>query len=809
MLPGPAGRPGPAVLHRVRVLRPRRPRHRRSLARLGPQGARAGARGLPSTLDGSGRVTRSAALALRRRRGDDAARDAIRTRARRDAVRRGGRGTGKTTALVDRIVALGAIDGRSPMRRDRGDHVHREGGGRAARPGAAGARAARRRRPDGPCTRALDELDAAAICTLHAFAQRILTEFPIEAGLPPRIEVLDEIVVAASRSTRAGAGSSTSCSTTPSSSRPSLARRSRPACASSTCARSPRRSTTTGTCSTASPAPPELPALDGRRLARRARRGLRDARDHCVDADDKLLDAPRRVRGVRRPRCATRVDDADRIELLRRREAVVQGRQRRPQGLAGAATSTDAARAHRRSSAEQRARRLLGSVERGDPPLRRVALAEFTRDDVAARRAAGRAGVPRPARARALAAARPRARPGRAARLRERYQRLLIDEFQDTDPIQIELAALLGVRRIPTRRDASVGRRRRRPGSPVLRRRPEAVDLPVPARRHRARSSRPATRFADRARCCSRATSAPSAPCSAWVNHVFGELIQPDPGSQPEYHALEAHARRRPRRARRDAARCRAARRRARRRSRCASARPPTSSRDDPRCDRRALVTSRDGDDVAAGAARRHLHPAPGAHVARLPRDARSTPRASRTAPRRARSSTAAARSATCSCVLRASTTRATSSRWSTRAALAAVRLRRRRPLHVPRRARRPVGPHPSAARDAPGRTIRSPRRCAYLAALHARALVAGAERAARAHRARTGTCSRSARPPGRFRDIARRIRFVVDQARAFGDATRRHAARLPGVGDAAKAPKARGSSRRCCPRPTTTRCGS
>ena len=29
--------------------------------------------------------------------------------------------------------------------------------------------------------------------TLHAFAQRLLTEHPIEAGLPPRIEVLDDI----------------------------------------------------------------------------------------------------------------------------------------------------------------------------------------------------------------------------------------------------------------------------------------------------------------------------------------------------------------------------------------------------------------------------------------------------------------------------------------------------------------------------------------------------------------------------------------------------------------------------------------
>ena len=33
---------------------------------------------------------------------------------------------------------------------------------------------------------------------------------------------------------------------------------------------------------------------------------------------------------------------------------------------------------------------------------------------------------------------------GARARLWERYQRILIDEFQDTDPIQVELAALLG-----------------------------------------------------------------------------------------------------------------------------------------------------------------------------------------------------------------------------------------------------------------------------------------------------------------------------------------------------------------------------
>ena len=43
------------------------------------------------------------------------------------------------------------------------------------------------------CLDALDQLDGAAIGTLHSFAQRILAENPIEAGLPPRVEVLDEV----------------------------------------------------------------------------------------------------------------------------------------------------------------------------------------------------------------------------------------------------------------------------------------------------------------------------------------------------------------------------------------------------------------------------------------------------------------------------------------------------------------------------------------------------------------------------------------------------------------------------------------
>ena len=39
----------------------------------------------------------------------------------------------------------------------------------------------------------LEQLDSAAISTLHGFARRLLTEHSIEAGLPPSFEVLDEI----------------------------------------------------------------------------------------------------------------------------------------------------------------------------------------------------------------------------------------------------------------------------------------------------------------------------------------------------------------------------------------------------------------------------------------------------------------------------------------------------------------------------------------------------------------------------------------------------------------------------------------
>lgn len=109
-----------------------------------------------------------------------------------------GAGTGKTTALVGRIVELlagghttaprlAAITFTEKAAAELRDRLRRELE-RAVRPEGGRTPAAVER-----CRAALDELDQAAVCTLHAFAQRILQARPLEAGLPPAFDVQDDV----------------------------------------------------------------------------------------------------------------------------------------------------------------------------------------------------------------------------------------------------------------------------------------------------------------------------------------------------------------------------------------------------------------------------------------------------------------------------------------------------------------------------------------------------------------------------------------------------------------------------------------
>ncbi|WFG42340.1 UvrD-helicase domain-containing protein [Pseudonocardia alni] len=123
---------------------------------------------------------------------DQAARDRIRTDLDSTLFVEAGAGSGKTRSLVERIVAL--VASGVAMR-----HI-------AAVTFTEKAAAELRDRlratlSEAGHTEALDELDGAAIGTLHSFARRILSEHAIEAGLPPLIEVLDPVAsrVAADR----------------------------------------------------------------------------------------------------------------------------------------------------------------------------------------------------------------------------------------------------------------------------------------------------------------------------------------------------------------------------------------------------------------------------------------------------------------------------------------------------------------------------------------------------------------------------------------------------------------------------------
>ncbi|MCA1673619.1 MAG: UvrD-helicase domain-containing protein, partial [Actinobacteria bacterium] len=127
--------------------------------------------------------------------------------------------------------------------------------------------------------------------------------------------------------------------------------------------------------------------------------------------------------------------------------------------------------------------------------------------------------------------------PAVRAAARDRYQRLLLDEFQDTDPIQVELATLLAIdpgNETGDWRDAVVEPGRLffvgDPKQSIYRFRRADIEVFLTTRdRFGGSIHRLTTNFRT------------TAPVLEWVNHVFGRLIVEEPASQPAYEALHAH----------------------------------------------------------------------------------------------------------------------------------------------------------------------------------------------------------------------------------------------------------------------------
>ena len=429
-----------------------------------------------------------------------------RARPRRDAVRRGRRRVGQDPSP--------GRPGRRPRRRPacrldahRRHHLHREGGRRAARPGprprsserdagatasdggraAGGARRARRRRhrhparasPSGssPSTRSRPACRRGSRCSTRSPRRSPSTT----AG--PRFvdELLDDPAhrAAAAAAARRPASSSThlrarrrwpSTTTGTWSSRPGRRRaaRRRP-CSTSSRARSPtlddvlprgrRTAPTTTTCCCAH--------LDGSSAVGADR--LRDAADerHAARRCSARADQARgqRQRGARRnwpgvttaERCGRSSTDARRPAASCCASAVARG----------ASCSALAGRAAPRSRS-RRAERAARAPASSSSTTCWCWPAHVLRD--------------------------PGTAPRCAPRCTTRYQRLLLDEFQDTDPIQVELAVLIAADD-PTPPATPWQEVDPEPGPAVLRRRPQAVDLPVPPGRHRRCSCGRATRF--------------------------------------------------------------------------------------------------------------------------------------------------------------------------------------------------------------------------------------------------------------------------------------------------------------------------
>jgi ATP-dependent exoDNAse (exonuclease V) beta subunit len=453
---------------------------------------------------------------------DQDARDTIVTALDKTLFVEAGAGSGKTSCLVQRVVAL--VRSGTPMARIAAITFTEKA--------AAELRdRIRRELEDAHLDDALADLDGAAICTLHAFAHRLLSEQPIEAGLPPGVEVFDEIGSQVAFDDRWHRFIDRLLDD------PAL---SRPLLMLTTAGMRLERLRDIAVACNANwdlvadrmlGDPGELPDLDVQWLAK-GLEAIAARRDECITDDDLLL---QRLDELEAYASALRSapDDYAALELLSAEKPSFKVRIGRKgnwrcdiEDLRKAVTDLAGQREEqRRAVSEVAAKRLAREI------------ADFTVSEAEARRRSGELEFHD-----LLVLARAMLRDpehGWSVRksLRNRYTHLLLDEFQDTDPIQCDIAVLLASgdpeageqawEKVTTDQGRlfvvgdpkqSIYRFRRADIAAFLAAQDafdaEAVQLT----------------------CNFRTTK----PVIDWCNHVFAQLITFQHGSQPEYRPLDA-----------------------------------------------------------------------------------------------------------------------------------------------------------------------------------------------------------------------------------------------------------------------------
>ncbi|MEQ1787906.1 MAG: UvrD-helicase domain-containing protein, partial [Acidimicrobiales bacterium] len=350
-----------------------------------------------------------------------------------------GAGSGKTTALVARVVALvtsGTVELRSIAAitftekagaelRDRVRRGLQETAERGESPAAE------------RCRLALAQLDGAAIGTLHSFAQRLLSEHPVEAQLPPKVEVLDEVSSAVAFDRRWTRVLDRLLDD------PALQRTILLLHAESV---DPKKLRSLALAFEGSwdlvddlvpehaPEPPAVADLVPHLQQELA--ALAALEEHCIDPTDLLCEAVQAFAAFSRALAAAGDDDLDLMELLR-------------SGMPSYRKGAGRAPAWRGRKEEVHAqlgavRAAVGSIQRrvldGCAHHLGAALRRHTLEAADRRRADGRLEFHDLLVLARKVLRHPEQGPIVRAALHQRYQRLLLDEFQDTDPIQIELA---------------------------------------------------------------------------------------------------------------------------------------------------------------------------------------------------------------------------------------------------------------------------------------------------------------------------------------------------------------------------------
>lgn len=439
-----------------------------------------------------------------------------------------GAGSGKTKSLVDRVVAL-VLDG-VPMPAIAAITFTEKAAAELRDRIRRGLETASDQLADADqgvahlAESALQDLDAAAIGTLHSFAQRLLGERAVEAGIPPRLEVLDEVASSVSSDERWIAFVDELL-------------------------RDPDAVLPLRICLAH-----DIRLTDLRTLARRFEDNWDLLEDGLPDADPVLpppLDGPGLAARVR-----TAVERFLSDSAPRRKDGeVTKVASKCADKWSGLAEELDAATGRDEPG---RALAELPSCKAGkgeDPVLGELAqelsaarsaellaalawlggrIGRFVLDEARRRQQAGTLEFhDLLVLARRLLRTSPEARAGLASR----YQRLLLDEFQDTDPIQIEIAVLLAAAdpadpdvgslpwdRVPVRPGALffVGD----PKQSIYRFRRADISLFLAAQE----------RFGERVGLLSNFRSAPGV--IDWVNRLCEGLIVAEPGSQPAYRPL-------------------------------------------------------------------------------------------------------------------------------------------------------------------------------------------------------------------------------------------------------------------------------